>query len=53
MLNAVVRFDVILLSVPGDRKVFCRLQLHKDFASLVAFVFVDLDQSISDSDIFF
>lgn len=48
-----VRFDVILFSAIDAYKVFHRLHLHKDFASLTALVFVDLCQYISPSSISF
>lgn len=51
--HRIVRFDIILFSVLDDYKVFYRLQLRKDFASLIAFVFVDLCQNLSCFNIFF
>lgn len=47
----IVRFDIIF-SVLDDCNLFYRLQLHENFASLIAFVFVDLWQDISYSRIF-
>lgn len=51
--HTIVRFDITPFSVLGEYKVFYRLQVHKDFASLITFVFVDLCQNLSCFNIFF